>query len=322
MSANNRAPGGAPPDATDERAELARAVVEGLSAPTKWLPCKYLYDEAGSQLFDRICELPEYYPTRTETGILQACAGDIAAAVGPGAEVVELGSGASIKTRILLSALERPAAYVPVDISEAHMLAAVAGLQPDYPSVAMRPVAADFSGPFALPRRTGDGRRLLFFPGSTIGNLDPDEAEAFLGRMRNDLEPDAMVLGADLRKDPAILVPAYDDAAGVTAAFNLNYLDRINRDLGADFDRARFRHEARWNERMGRIEMHIVSRTAQTVRIGDRAYDFAEGESIHTENSHKFTLLQLRELAARAGWRTAASWTDDRQLFSVHLLAA
>jgi dimethylhistidine N-methyltransferase len=295
-------------------------VLHGLACPTKWLPCKYLYDAEGSRLFDRICTLEEYYPTRTEVAILQARRHEVARLAGPGAALVELGSGSSLKVRILLDALEAPAAYVPIDISRSHLLMAAADLAGDHPGLPVVPVCADYTRPFPLPEAAA-GPKLGFFPGSTIGNFDPPDARDFLASVAETLGPGAgLVIGADLKKDPAVLEAAYDDSAGVTAAFNLNLLRRINRELGGDFDLARFAHEARWNDAAGRVEMHLVSAAAQTVRIGGEAFAFEAGESIHTENSHKYALAEFRTLAASAGWRPVEAWTDDAGLFSVHYL--
>ena len=306
--------------AADERVAFRESVLAGLGRPQKTLECKYLYDARGSTLFDEICQLPEYYPTRTETAILEERAAAIAEAAGPGAELVELGSGASIKSRILLSALDRPARYLPLDIAVDHMRAATASLASLYPGLAVEPVAADFSTPFDLPPRRGPGKRLLFFPGSTIGNFDRVEAERLLARLRQDLQADLFVVGVDLRKDARVLHDAYDDAAGVTAAFNLNLLTRINQELRAEFDLARFRHHARVDGRLGRVEMHLVSLVDQQVRVGDRYFAFAAGETIHTENSHKYAIDEFIALAARAGWTGDTVWTDAKRLFSVHLL--
>jgi len=303
--------------------DFRAAVLAGLRAPRKTLPCKFFYDAEGSRLFDRICELPEYYPTRTENGILRRHAADIARLVGPAARLVEFGSGAGEKIRLLLSALSRPVAYVPVDISRRHLLAAASSLARDFPGLAIAPVCADYTQPFDLPdlTRARPEATVGFFPGSTIGNFTDDEARAFLAGAREQLGADSwMIVGVDLRKDEDILLRAYDDAAGVTAAFNLNLLRRINRELGGHFDLDQFAHEARWNDALGRIEMHLVSRRAQTVEIGlDRCF-FAAGESIHTENSHKYTLDGFAALAGDAGYETVAVWTDPAGLFSVHAL--
>jgi dimethylhistidine N-methyltransferase len=304
----------------DADAGFLEDVLHGLSCPRKWLPCKYLYDAEGSRLFDRICTLEEYYPTRTEQAILAERRHEIARLAGPGAALVELGSGSSLKVRTLLDAMDAPAAYVPIDISRDHLLAAAADLAADHPGLSVVPVCADYTRPFPLPQAAA-GAKLGFFPGSTIGNFDPPDAKDFLAGVAGTLGKGAgLVLGVDLKKDPARLRPAYDDAEGVTAAFNLNLLRRINRELGGTFDLAGFVHEARWNEDASRIEMHLVSRAAQTVRIGGQAFDFGEGESIHTENSHKYSLDAFRALAQAAGWRPVEAWTDAAGLFSVHYL--
>jgi dimethylhistidine N-methyltransferase len=306
-------------------AEFRVAVLQGLGSTPKTLPCKFFYDAEGSRLFDRICELPEYYPTRTECALLQAHAPEIAALVGPHAGLVEFGSGAGVKVRLLLAALRYPAAYVPVDISRGHLLAAAASLAADFPGLRVAPVCADYTNRFALPRLPGSQPRRLagFFPGSTIGNFTPFEAAGFLRRTGQLLgRGSMMIVGVDLVKDAAVLEAAYDDASGVTAAFNLNLLARINRELDADFDLSAFTHEARWNAGDSRVEMHLVSRTAQSIRIGGDRVGFARGESVHTENSYKYTLGGFAELARSAGYDPVTSWTDPDDLFSIHALKA
>lgn len=303
--------------------EFRAAVLQGLGRAPKTLPCRFFYDAEGSHLFDRICELPEYYPTRTECALLQARAPEIAALVGPHAGLVEFGSGAGVKVRLLLAALRCPAAYVPVDISRGHLLAAAASLASDFPDLRIAPVCADYTNRFALPQLPGSRHRRLagFFPGSTIGNFTLSEAASFLRRTGQLLgRGSMMIVGVDLLKDAAVLEAAYDDASGVTAAFNLNLLARINRELDADFDLAAFAHEARWNAEESRMEMHLVSRTAQSVRIGDDRVGFAPNESIHTENSYKYTLAGFADLARSAGYDPVASWTDPANLFSIHAL--
>ncbi len=305
--------------------EFRAAVLQGLGGTPKTLPSKFFYDAEGSRLFDRICELPEYYPTRTECALLEARASDIAALVGPHAGLIEFGSGSSVKIRLLLAALRHPAVYVPVDISRKHLLAAAASLAADFPDLQIAPVCADYTNRFALPRLPGSRPRRLagFFPGSTIGNFTPSEAAGFLRRAGHLLgRGSLMIVGVDLPKDPAVLEAAYDDAAGVTAAFNLNLLARINRELDADFDLAAFAHEARWNARDSRVEMHLVSRVAQSARIGGNRVAFAAGESIHTENSYKYTLAGFADLACSAGYDPVAGWTDPANLFSIHVLKA
>ena len=303
--------------------EFRDAVLRGLGGSPKTLPCKFFYDAEGSRLFDRICELPEYYPTRTELALLGQHAGAIASLVGPRARLIEFGSGAGVKIRLLLAALDDPAEYIPVDISREHLLQAASGLARDFPGLPISPVCADYTKPFALPRAAGvrPARNVGFFPGSTIGNFTPVEAASFLRRAAGLLGRGAiMIVGVDVPKDPAILRAAYDDAAGVTAAFNLNLLRRIDRELDADFDPALFRHEARWNEAASRMEMHLVSRVDQTVRVGRHRFDFEAGETIHTENSCKYSIDAFLALARTAGFAQVATWTDAAGLFSVHVI--
>ncbi len=294
-------------------------VLVGLSRPRKSLPCKYFYDREGSALFDAICTLDEYYPTRTETALLHDRAADVAALAGPGATLVELGSGSSVKVRILLDALDDPAMYVPVDISREHLVAAAARLAGDYPAVTVVPVAADYVRGFALPRGVRPDRMVVFFPGSTIGNFRPAEALTFLRGLGQRLGAGTrLLIGVDLRKDRRILEAAYNDAAGVTAAFNMNLLARINRELSGTFDLTRFAHRAHYDAVRGRIEMHLKSLVPQTVRVAGRPFRFAAGETIHTENSYKYSVGGFRRLAARAGWAAEHGWTDADGLFSLH----
>lgn len=312
--------------------EFSRDVHAGLSAAVKTLPAKYFYDRAGSELFEQICRLPEYYPTRTEKKILRDHAREIAAIIGPDVEVVEFGAGAAEKVRLLLDALDRPAGYLPIDISGPHLSEAVAPLRRAYPDVTIRVVAGDFTKQLPLPAPLPQARaRVGFFPGSTIGNFTPDEALSFLRNAAAMLRTGAnssfggagagLLIGVDMVKDPAVLHAAYNDSAGVTAAFNLNLLQRINRDLNGDFDLDAFDHYAFYNPGPQRIEMHLVSRIAQTVHVCDQRYSFAAGESIHTENSCKYTPARFRMLAEKAGFRPAAMWTDADSLFSLHWLA-
>jgi dimethylhistidine N-methyltransferase len=295
------------------------SVLEGLARPQKSLEAKFFYDEAGSKLFDRICELEEYYPTRTETQILRDNAARLKSLLPEGAALVELGSGSSTKTRILLDALDW-GAYMPLDISAEHLHATARTLKSDYPDLPVHPVVADFTQDIALPAALRDMPKLLFFPGSTIGNFPPEEAQALLERMRRLPGVVGFVVGADLRKDPERLVRAYDDAEGVTAAFNKNLLSRMNRELGATFDPGSFCHEARWNDRDSRIEMHLVSRKDQEVQLAGQTFRFRSGESIHTENSHKYSVDGFAELARKKGWTPTDCWTDADGLFSVHVL--
>jgi L-histidine Nalpha-methyltransferase len=303
---------------------FAAAVVRGLSLPAKAIDPVWFYDEAGSALFDRITDLPEYYPTRTEIAILDRHGAEMAAALGSGVQLIELGSGSSVKVRLLLDRLEAPAGYVGVDVSAEHLRAACDRLAADYPQVEVAAVCADYMGEVVLPDpvRTRPRRRVGFFPGSTIGNLEPATAADFLARWRERLRGGGMLIGVDLKKDPARLEAAYDDAAGVTAAFNLNLLARINRELGGTFDLSAFAHRAHYDRDLGRIEMHLVSRRDQIVTAAGRRFSFAAGEAIHTEISCKYTVEEFRALAVRAGYRPARTWTDAEHLFSVHWLEA
>ncbi|MDM0046268.1 L-histidine N(alpha)-methyltransferase [Variovorax dokdonensis] len=311
-------------DPASADAEFGRELLEGLSRKQRSISPKYFYDAEGSRLFDAICELPEYYPTRTELAILSANAADIAQRIGPDAEIVEFGAGSLRKVRLLLDALESPRRFVPIDISGEHLQGAAAALQAEYPDLPVHPVVADYTRPFDLPPLlAGSRRRVGFFPGSTLGNFTPEEALAFLQGAAHVLRGGGLLLGVDLVKDPALLHAAYNDAQGVTAQFNLNLLHRANRELGADFDVARgFGHAAFYNAPLKRIEMHLLSRRAQVVRLLGQQVEFAEGETIHTENSHKFTVEALRALALRAGFGIGPVWTDPQRLFSVHWLPA
>lgn len=296
-------------------------VLAGLRQPVKRLPSKYFYDERGSQLFDDICELPEYYPTRTEMALLRDISADVAALVGEGATVIEFGSGSSTKIRILLDALDSPLAYVPVDISREHLLMSAKGLAGNYPDLRVVPVCADYTQPFEVPQIDGEKVRAGFFPGSTIGNFTRSEAISFLQAAATDLgHNNGLLIGVDLRKDVETLHAAYNDSAGVTAAFNLNLLHRINREIGGDFDIDSFAHDARWVPKFGRIEMHLVSVCAQTVSIGGESFEFKSGESIHTEDSRKYDVEGFKNLAREAGWNSIDCWTDPDDLFSIHLL--
>jgi len=296
------------------------AVLCGLGRPRKSIPCKFFYDTRGSWLFEEICRLPEYYPTRTEIAILGENSDDIAAQMGPHCRLIEFGSGASQKVRILLEALDRPAAYVPVDISREHLRDAANSLAEDFPSVPVVAVCADYTRPFALPPLPGArGKRVGFFPGSTIGNFEPDAAVAFLANYASVLGPGGeMLIGVDLKKDQEILEAAYNDRAGVTAAFNLNLLERINRELDGDIDIDRFEHVAFYNEAEGRVEIYIRSQTDQQAQIAGRHFRFAAGELIHTEYSYKYSVRDFRSLAADAGFRPVDTWMDPAGLFSVH----
>jgi len=314
--------GGLSPSGSAALADSFREdVIAGLSLPQKVLPPKYFYDARGSRLFERICRLKEYYPTRCELALTRAHLGAIARFAGRGCALIEYGSGESRKSRLLIEAL-RPAVYVPVDISAAALAAAALKLRRRFPWLELRPVHGDFSRPLEIPA-AGRARRVVYFPGSTIGNLTPEEAQAFLRMSRSQVGPKgAMLIGVDLKKDANVLHAAYNDARGVTAAFNLNLLARINRELGGDFDLRRFRHYAFYNAALGRIEMHLVALARQAVTIGRFRFEFAAGESIHTENSYKYSLEEFRALAQRAGFRGERTWLDRQGLFALHGLAA
>jgi dimethylhistidine N-methyltransferase len=297
-------------------------VLAGLSATPKRLPSKYFYDRRGSELFEQITRQPEYYLTRVEIALLEARGAEIAAAVGPRAHVVEYGSGSGRKTRILLDALEDPVAYTPIEISRSALLASVERLDREFGDVEVLPVCADFTQPVPLPRPTREADHVLvFFPGSTLGNFTQDEARRLLRAMHQTMgERGGALLGIDLQKDPALLEAAYNDAAGVTAAFTLNLLARLNRDVGSDFDLDAFEHRARYSAERGRIETFLVSRRAQAVHVGDRAFAFAQGEAMQVEYSHKYTDAGFAALAAEAGLRVAHAWSDPSDGFGLRLL--
>ncbi|MGH8729736.1 MAG: L-histidine N(alpha)-methyltransferase [Burkholderiales bacterium] len=293
-------------------------VLDGLGRTPKSIPPKYFYDERGSRLFEAICELPEYYLTRAETALLRTHAKEMASLIGENFALVEYGSGASRKTRILIEAA-RPRLYMPVDISRESLSHSSAKLASDFPWLKIWAVWADYSRELALPEN--DLRRVIFFPGSTVGNFTPEEALAFLKNCKEvGGEEGAMLVGVDVKKSPAALDAAYADARGVTAAFNLNLLTRINRELKGNFDVGRFSHRAFYDAALGRIEMHLVSDGAQRIMIADREFEFVEGESIHTENSYKYTVGEFQELARESGFRPVKCWADA--LFSIHYLAA
>lgn len=297
-------------------------VIAGLSRPHKALPPKYFYDGRGSRLFEAICKTPEYYPTRAETALMIAHAREMARHLGPHSTVIEFGSGSGRKTRILVDALD-PVAYVPIDIARDQLRETAGAFASEYPGLAVHAVCADYSRPLALPRLAPRKarRRVIYFPGSTIGNFTVAEAAVFLVNARTLAGPGgAMLVGVDLKKDVARLNAAYNDAAGITAEFNLNLLRRVNRELGGDFDPSAFRHHAFYHAARGRIEMHLVSLKEQRVRIGGRAFHFRGGESIHTENSCKYSVDEFRRLAAGAGFDPAACWMDPERLFAVHCL--
>lgn len=306
------------PPAADFRSD----VLTGLRARPRTIPPKYFYDADGSALFDAITATPEYYVTRTELSILERIAPEIAQRAGPGAVVIEPGSGSSVKITTLLKALDRPRAYIGLDISKDHLIAACRDLSEAHPDLLVGAVCADFTAPLDLSQLDiPDGRRLVFFPGSTIGNFEPGQAVLVLKNIRSWLRPgDALLLGADRIKDPAILKAAYDDAEGVTAAFNLNLLKRIARELGSDVDPAGFRHRALWNEDLARIEMHLEAKRDVTFNVAGEPFSMRQGETIHTENSHKFSVESVSQLAGKAGLQVRDTWSDPAEHFTLYWL--
>jgi dimethylhistidine N-methyltransferase len=305
------------------RHPLALALLDGLRRTPRSVPPKFFYDAVGSALFDRICELPEYYPTRTEIALLARHGGEMAECIGAGADLVEYGAGSLRKVRLLLDALHQPARYVPIDLSAEHLLQHAQQLAADHPGLRVEPLVADFSAELVLPDLPRAARRRVgFFPGSSIGNFTPEEALAFLRQAAVALAGGGLLIGVDLVKDPAVLHLAYNDAAGVTAAFNKNLLARANRELGADFDLAAFDHYAFYDPSEQRIEMHLLSRRRQVVAVCGERVVFDEGQTLHTENSCKYTVDGFRRLARAAGFEPQAVWTDDARLFSVHWLSA
>jgi dimethylhistidine N-methyltransferase len=302
-------------------AEFRRDVLQGLGLRSKQLPCKYFYDQRGSQLFDDICQLDAYYPTRTETQIMQAHGREIASHVGPRAVVVEYGSGSSTKTRILLDHLPNARAYMPVDISEEHLLRTSAQLQADYPELHVHPIVADFTAYFDIPQPLAGKAPTIYFPGSTIGNLERRAAMELLKQIRRQAGPrGGLLIGIDLEKDIAVLQRAYDDEEGVTAEFNLNLLHRINHELNGNFVVSRFAHRAIVNRQQSRVEIYIESLCAQTVQVAQRKFTFQPGERILTEYSHKYSVDDFTAMAARAGFLCDAVWQDQAQYFAVMLL--
>jgi dimethylhistidine N-methyltransferase len=297
---------------------FATELLEGLRATPRAVAPKWFYDSEGSCLFERICELPEYYPTRTELALLDHHAPEMAALIGEGADIVEFGAGASRKVRVLLDALSAPRRFVPVDISGEHLEAAAVVLRADYPRLQVQPLVGDFTRSLELPPAVG--RRIGFFPGSSIGNFEPVQAQSLLRGMAGLLEGGGLLIGVDLVKDPAVLHAAYNDSRGVTAAFNLNLLARANREVGADFDLSAWSHSAFYQPALRRIEMHLVSRCAQKVRLAGETLWFAEGDSVHTENSYKYTVEGFAALARGAGFDVRKTWVDGGRRFSLHWL--
>jgi dimethylhistidine N-methyltransferase len=311
-------------DLEPESGDDQKEILSGLARDPKEISPKYFYDEAGSELFEEICEQPEYYPTRTEFGIMRDHIDDIATSIGPNASIIEFGSGASVKTRLLLESVPELAAYVPVDISREHLASTAAALACEYPDIEVLPVCADFTRPFELPvpSRMPD-RNVVFFPGSTIGNFSTREAIALMRVMREQAKDNgALLIGVDLEKPSDILEPAYNDAAGVTAEFNLNLLTRLNREYGANFEPESFEHLAIYDEEHHRIEMRLISLADQSVEMGGETFDFDAGEYIVTEHSHKYSLERFAAMATKSGFEQQKCLTDDNELFSVQFLVA
>lgn len=294
-------------------------VLDGMRQKPKRLPCKYFYDVRGCELFEQICDLEEYYLTRTELAIMQQSAGEMAEIVGGDCMLIELGSGASLKTRLLLDRLNAPVAYVPVDIARDHLLQTADGLSRQYPDLEVLPVCADFAQPFSLPScRQQAERRVVYFPGSTMGNFEPAASKELLRSIAELCgRGGGLLIGLDLQKDPAVIEAAYNDARGVTAEFNLNLLTRINRELGGDFQLDQFQHRAHYNQQAGRIEMHLISQADQTVHIGGESFSLTADETICTEYSHKYDLDEFAKLAAEVGFCRSTMWTDPDHLFAV-----
>jgi dimethylhistidine N-methyltransferase len=303
--------------------EFRADVLAGLSRRPRRLPCKYFYDSRGSELFDRICELDEYYPTRTELAIMRAFVPEMSEAIGPRARLIELGSGSSAKTRLLIEALPDLAEYVPVDISSSYLHGAIKQLARDYPTLRISPWCADFTRSLRLPRSEFSSKHVVYFPGSTIGNFGPRQSRRLLARIARLVGPGgSLLIGIDLVKERRTLENAYNDAAGVTAAFNLNLLARINREVRGTFKLAAFRHSAMYNAAKRRIEMYLVSTCSQFARVGAERFEFAAGDSICTEHSYKYTIGQFATLAATAGLAPVRVWTDPRRWFAVLYLTA
>ena len=304
--------------------EFLTDVIDGLNQKPKTLKPKYFYDNRGAELFTEICKTPEYYPTRTEIEILKLNAKDIASEIGDNVALIEYGSGALEKIQILLNVLENPAGIIPVDISKDQLIEATAELQTMYPDLKIIPIPADFTKPISIPKLSpAPANRVAFFPGSTIGNFEPDLAISFLQGVTDTIGPGGLLLiGFDLKKQTETLVAAYDDKAGITETFNKNILHRINTELGGNFDIQSFKHIARYNEKEGRIEMHLESQTNQSVSIKNTVFQFMEKETIHTENCYKFTETDFKVLASKAGLSPVKAWNDNRRYFAVMLLRA
>lgn len=296
-------------------------VIAGLSAQRKTLPCKYFYDEAGSRLFEDICDLEEYYLTRTELSLLNQVIDDIAHRIGPDVTIIEPGSGAGTKIRLLLESLDSPQSYIPVEISKEALLQSVEALSAAFPDIEMQPIAGDFDQVFSRPdyfKASAAKKRVVFFPGSTIGNFDPVAALGFLKKIARTVgKGGGLLIGVDLIKDRHVLLDAYNDANGVTEAFNKNLLQRINNELQGEFELDAFAHRSIYSEDHNRIEMHLVSQYEQSVKVDGHRFAFRANESIHTENSHKYSVDSFRELAAGAGFGLVDCWRDDKNWFAV-----
>ncbi len=301
--------------------EFATEVLQGLDSDNKTLPCRFLYDSKGSELFEEITDLDEYYPTRTEITLLQTHAREIAEIAGENTTLIEFGSGSSRKTKYLIKSLEDISSYIPIDISSSALKEAEQDLQSHFPDLEISPLHADFLKPMEIQDNEDSSYRLGFFPGSTIGNFEKDDAITFLRTAREILGNESgLIIGVDLQKDLDILIPAYNDAKGVTAEFNLNILRRINNELDGNIDLETFRHKAIYNKQAQRIEMHLESQKDQNTSILGKNISFSKGETIHTENSHKYTIESFRNLAQKAGWKPLKHWTDQAKLFSIHYL--
>ncbi len=307
----------------DEKKDFLKDVIWGLRQRQKQLACKYFYNERGSKLFDDICQLEEYYPTRTETALLKKYGKEIANHIGSEVCLIEYGCGSLVKIRILLDALDRPSLFIPIDISEEHLLRAAKNLAAQYQDLRVLPQVADFTQTLVLPEQalSRNIKRVGFFPGSTIGNFNHNEAVKFLNGISKTVGPNGgLLIGVDMKKDPEILIRAYDDSSGVTASFNLNLILRINQELGGNFDISAFKHKALYNKTKGRVELHLVSLKQQIANVQGFKFSFDEGETIHTENSYKYHTKEFSSLAEEAGFATIKTWVDEKQLFSIHYL--
>jgi L-histidine N-alpha-methyltransferase len=312
-------------DMEPDTGSLLEETITGLKSTPPRLPCKYFYDAEGAKLFEQICELPEYYPTRTEIKILVKYLPDMARLIGADARIIEYGSGAGTKIRLLLEALHNPVAYTPIDISREQLTSAATALQRDFPALEIQPICADYSSALTLPQPKGRcARTVVYFPGSTIGNFPPNDAIALLKRFaRLAAQGDyagGLLIGVDVKKNRDRIEAAYNDSQGITADFNLNILKRLNREAGANFSIEQWQHQASWNERSGAIEMHLVSKSEQQVHINGDKFDFALGDSVHTENSFKYSTEEFTALASQAGFSSRGLWQDEEKLFSVHYL--